>query len=297
MDYLILGGTGTLGTELTRQLLQMDDTETITIFSRCELKQKQFKAKFNSDKIRFKIGDIRDKDSLQGAIDIDIDTVFHVAAMKHIDTCEEHIEECIKTNILGTINVINVVKENLIPNLVFSSTDKAVDPVNVYGMCKGISEKLVMERSKDYNLGNFIVYRWGNVLGSNGSFLHQIKNKIEKGGMLEVTDLTMTRFWIHISDAVKFMLDTFRTADPGVVQIPYMKASTVGDLIKAVEKYKFKNLESFREVGARLGEKFHERLYSGEGYKREERYSSERWEKYSEVELNYLVQRTLEHLN
>lgn len=218
MSVLIIGGTGTLGTEIIRQL---GPKREVTCLSRCELKQKQLKEQFPH--VKCLLGDIRDVESLRRAI-AESSLVFHVAALKHIDILEENPEECVKTNILGTSNVASLGVDYGVP-VVFSSTDKAVSPVNVYGMSKGISERIMLE-------SGHVCFRWGNVLGSRGSAIHYFVSQIREGKPVNLTHKEMSRFWIRIEDAVSFMLRTHAQASG--VMIPPMKAATVKRVIEAI---------------------------------------------------------------
>jgi UDP-N-acetylglucosamine 4,6-dehydratase len=244
----IVGGTGTLGTELIRQL---GTGHQIRCVSRCELKQKELKAKFPH--VETYLGDIRDKDSLRRPFK-NADAVFHVAALKHIDVLEDNIEECIKTNILGTINVCEAAEG--VKHLVFSSTDKAVSPINVYGMCKGISEKIV------HNYGG-VVYRWGNIINSRGAATNYFRDAIKSNLPVNVTHPDMSRFWIRIEDAVRFVLDTYRLdSSKGSVMIPPMKAAPVLEIINAFGLH-FGVVPNIKITGMRPGEKIHESIMDG----------------------------------
>jgi UDP-N-acetylglucosamine 4,6-dehydratase/5-epimerase len=200
MKAVIVGGTGTLGHELIRQLY--NSCSSIVSVSRCELKQKELKDEF--PKVVTVLGDIRDKQSLLKPFK-NADVVFHVAALKHIEVMEENPEECIKTNVIGTLNVCDAAEEAGVKRVVFSSTDKAVLPINIYGMAKAVSEKIMLSRGH-------IVYRWGNVANSRGAATHYFKRAIENNEPVNLTHPDMTRFWIRIEDAVKFMIDTYKTA-------------------------------------------------------------------------------------
>lgn len=260
MRYVILGGTGTLGREVTRQILERRDGSEIVCFSRDELKQKELLRDFQTpEMLRCRLGDIRNISSLARTLEPG-DHVFHVAALKHVDTCELNIEECIATNLIGTQNVADVAKALGVARVVFSSTDKAVDPINAYGMCKGISEKLLLSRNSECG-PKFTVYRWGNVLGSRGSIVHGFANAIKTTGKVPITNLAMTRFWIRIEDAVKFMLDTYQGTNPGPL-IPPMKAAQVTKLANAVANSIGHPLYTISDVGIRPGEKIHEQIVS-----------------------------------
>lgn len=284
MKYVILGGTGTLGTCLTEKLTRLGND--VVCFSRDELKQQEMKKRFPD--VRYVIGDIRDKASLkpvlQGAY-----AVFHVAALKHVDVLEANPTEAIKTNVLGTINVAEAAIEAGVEQVVFSSTDKAVLPINTYGMTKATSERYLLNLNAQQAKTHFSVFRWGNVMGSRGSVVHAFAKSIQDDGEVRVTDPRMTRFWIHINDAVDFMLENFQSAPNGEVMIPRMKAAGVLDLAEATAKSVGVKKFSIKLVGMRPGEKIHEVLFSSHDYC----LRSDTAEKYSQAELTDLVRRSL----
>lgn len=261
MKFLIVGGTGTLGTCLTEKLLA--EKHEVICFSRDEAKQQLMKAQFPD--VRYVIGDIRDKQSLRPVM-AGVDVVFHVAALKHVDVLEDNPTESIKTNIIGTSNVAEAALENGVRHVVFSSTDKAVLPVNVYGMSKAISERYLLGMNKNQDKTRFAVYRWGNVLGSRGSVVHAFVKCLREKGGVQITDGRMSRFLIHIEDAVDFMLKTYADAPSDRVLIPPMKAATVVALAEAVAD--ILNMKDFGVsfIGIRPGEKIHECLESNHDY-------------------------------
>jgi UDP-N-acetylglucosamine 4,6-dehydratase len=257
MKYLILGGTGTLGRALTKALLASEPNCLITCFSRDELKQKDLAAELKDPRVSFTLGDIRDASTLWQAM-MGVDTVFHVAALKHIDSLESNPEESVRTNILGTCNVADTAIRANVKHVVFSSTDKAVDPVNVYGMSKGISEKILLNRNKSQSITRFSVYRWGNVLASRGSALHYFAKTLKTEGKAYVTSPDMTRFWIRIEDAVAFMLNTYQTASG--IMVPVMKSSYVTTMVEAIAALSGVPIYSTVLTGLRPGEKIHESI-------------------------------------
>ncbi len=259
MSVLIVGGTGTLGQELVRQLLGKDPRESITILSRDELKQQTMRRAFGDYKtLRFMIGDVRDRESIDRAIR-DTEVLFHVAAMKHIDVCEANPLEAMKTNIDGTVNIAEMAMARCIPRVVFSSTDKAVMPINIYGHTKALSERYLLGLNAEQPFTKFSVFRWANVLGSRGSVLHQFASTLLSHRRVDITDAEMTRFWIRIEDAVRFML-CYERAQLLSPTIPPMKASSVVRLAAAVARVLGVKHYKINIVGSRPGEKIHEAI-------------------------------------
>jgi UDP-N-acetylglucosamine 4,6-dehydratase len=284
MKYVIVGGTGTLGTCLIESLSDLENE--IVCFSRDELKQQQLKTKYPH--VRYVIGDIRDKYSLRPVLQ-GADTVFHVAALKHVDVLEANPTEAIKTNVLGTINVAEAALEGGAKHVVFSSTDKAVLPINTYGMTKAISERYLLDLNTKQSATRFAVYRWGNVLGSRGSVIQSFAKALRDDGHIKVTDPRMTRFWIHIEDAVDFMLETYRSADLNAPMIPKMKAASVMDLAEAMAKIVDRKDMKVSFCGLRPGEKIHETIISSHEYC----LRSDNAEKLSPLELEAMLRRVM----
>lgn len=281
-ECLIIGGTGTLGRALI-PLLTHKEFE-ITVLSREELKQKQLLSTF--PRVKCVLGDIRDYESIDEHC-FGKDLVFHLAAMKHVDMAEVNIEESIKINLLGTLNVAKACLKGHVGDAVFSSTDKAVLPINVYGMCKGLSEKLWQDYNK-FNATNYSVFRWGNVIGSRGSVIHSFVKSLKDHRKVYITDLDMTRFWIHIDDAARFMVDAYDDrAAP--VKIPPMKGSPITKLAELTAQYLGIKNYSVIKSGTRPGEKIHECLdYHDGGF---ELHSNDNL--YTDEELFSLIARTL----
>jgi FlaA1/EpsC-like NDP-sugar epimerase len=205
----ILGGTGTLGQALVAQLLDTSPNCDITIVSRDEHKQAAMKKRY--PQCRFVVGDIRDAGSVRQTF-TGRDVVFHVAALKHVDILEACPMESIKTNVLATEQMARLAISQKVPRFVFSSTDKAVDPINTYGYSKALSEKLLWNFNREQSGTQFSVYRWGNVLGSQGSAIPFFIDTLIKESKVYLTDLEMTRYWIPIEWAVRYMLRTFPDA-------------------------------------------------------------------------------------
>jgi len=257
---LITGGTGSLGNALTQRLLEQG-VDTIRIFSRNESKQLEMESKFNDDRLRFLIGDVRDYERLERAVE-DIDIVFHAAALKHVPVIEYNPFEAIKTNILGSQNVINACLHENVDRAICVGTDKAVSPLNTYGATKLLMEKLFVTAKnylkKERHQTKFIALRYGNVLGSSGSvipkFIDQIKNK-EK---LTITDSSMTRFSISMNEALDFILKATEIGKGSEIFVPKLKAYSILDVKDAL----FELLGETEEqvVGIRPGEKLDEVL-------------------------------------
>lgn len=262
MSIVIVGGTGTLGKELAKQILWADPEAKITIFSRDELKQQEMRQTFPS--LRYVIGDIRDRSSLDPVFQ-GVETVFLVAALKHVDVLENNPVEGIKTNILGTINVAEAAIAAGVKHVVFSSTDKAVLPINTYGHTKAIAERYLLGLNRFQAGTKFAVYRWANVLGSRGSVIHKFLGTLTESKTICITHPDMTRFWIHIEDAVGFML-CYEMAPKDKVMIPQMKASKVLRLAEAVAKAKGVKKYRVEVIGIRAGEKIHEQLESNHDF-------------------------------
>ena len=261
---LITGGTGSLGNALTSRLLN-DGVDTIRIFSRNENKQITMESKFNDDRLRFLLGDVRDYARLVRAME-DIDIVFHAAALKHVPVIEYNPFEAIKTNVIGSQNVIDACLEENVEKAVAIGTDKAVSPLNTYGATKLLMEKLFVTASnylkKERHKTKFFALRYGNVLGSSGSvipkFIEQIKNK-EK---ITITDPAMTRFSISMDEALDFILNATEIAKGSEIFIPKLRAYTIKDIKNAL----FELLQKIDEenIGIREGEKLNEILINSD---------------------------------
>ena len=257
---LITGGTGSLGQALTERLLK-NNVDTIRIFSRNEHKQIGMNAKFNDDRLRFFIGDIRDYDRLTRALE-DVDIVFHAAALKHVPVIEYNPFEAIKTNVLGSQNVINACLHENVDRAICVGTDKAVSPLNTYGATKLLMEKLFVTASNYLNSKKhktkFIALRYGNVLGSSGSVIPLFINQIRSNKKITITDYEMTRFSITMNEALDFILESSTLGQGSEIFIPKLRAYTILDVKNAL----FELLEKTNEevIGIRSGEKLHELL-------------------------------------
>jgi UDP-N-acetylglucosamine 4,6-dehydratase len=256
---LITGGTGSFGNAFVNMLLETQ-VKKIYIFSRDELKQSEMKKKFNDDRLQFFVGDIRDKYRLYRAFD-GINYIVHAAAQKHVPSCEYNPFEAVKTNILGAQNIIEAAIDKRVEKVIALSTDKAVNPHNLYGMTKGCMEKLFISGnaySGDRHT-KFSIVRYGNVINSRGSVIPLWKKYIANGEKLPLTDLRMTRFWITLEQAVDFVRNMFLTMDGGEIFIPDLPSMKITDLAEAM-----KQDVKFNVIGIRQGEKLHETLISNE---------------------------------
>ena len=257
---LITGGTGSLGQFLTKRLLK-DDVDTIRILSRNEGKQIEMENIFDDSRLRFFLGDVRDEDRLVKATE-DIDIVFHTAALKHVTKIEYNPFEGIKTNVMGSQNVINACTINNVEKVVCVSTDKAVSPLNTYGATKLLAEKLFVTANNyidpDKHRTKFIALRYGNVVGSSGSvipkFIQQLQNKRE----LTVTDLQMTRFSITMDEASDFILQATELGQGSEIFVPKLKAYSLLDVKTALNDI-FGDYGT-NKIGIQPGEKLHEIL-------------------------------------
>jgi len=255
---LITGGTGSLGTALTKRLLSLD-VDTIRIFSRNESKQTIMESELGNDKIRYLIGDVRDFPRLQKALE-GIDVVFHAAALKHVPVIEYNPFEAIKTNVLGTQNVIDACLSENVETIIGISTDKAVSPLNTYGATKLLMEKLLTGThnylNKDRYRCKFLALRYGNVLGSSGSVLLKFIRQIKAKEKITITDPNMTRFSMTMDEALDFILESATIGKGSEVFIPKLKAYSINDLKNSL----FELLENTGEkiISLRPGEKMHE---------------------------------------
>lgn len=261
MNYLITGGTGSWGYELTKQLLAKPTTNKVVIYSRNEFKQVEMQRHFNNDKLHFIIGDVRDRESLEIACQ-NIDTVYHLAALKHVPICENQPYEAIKTNIIGTQNVIQASIKNNVINTIFVSTDKAVAPNNLYGDTKAIAERLIIHANTLTNKTKFVCIRAGNVIGSNGSIIPYFKQKIKNDNVIPITDPNMTRYYLSLSKAISLIFKAEEIALPGEIIVMKMPSCSLQYLAECM-KEKYGNEDTKIEIiGIREGEKIDEMLIS-----------------------------------
>ena len=255
---LVTGGTGSFGRAFIRRALEQLDPARLVVYSRDELKQYEVRQLFGGDpRLRFFIGDIRDLDRLRRAM-AGVDAVVHAAAMKQVDTAEYNPFECIRTNVLGSQNVIEASIDAGVGNVIALSTDKASSPVNLYGASKLCADKLFVSGNHYAGAGptRFSVVRYGNVLGSRGSVVPLFR-RLAAEGRLPVTDRRMTRFWITLDQAVQFVVDAFDRMHGGEVFVPKIPSMRIVDLARAIAPG-----VDVVESGIRPGEKLHEEMIS-----------------------------------
>ena len=264
-SILITGGTGSLGRVLLDEILNTTTARRVVIFSRDELKQYNLRSEFkNNARIRWFIGDIRDVERLKRALH-GIDYVIHAAALKQVDTGEYNPMEFINTNVMGSQNVIDASIATGVKKVVALSTDKASSPINLYGATKLTADKLfVAANNYSYSYGTtFSVVRYGNVMGSRGSVIPFFTHLAEQGMPLPITDLRMTRFWISINQAVRFVLESLEIMTGGELYVPRIPSMKIVDLAHAVAPG-----AKLHEVGMRPGEKLHEEMISSDDSRR-----------------------------
>lgn len=260
---LITGGTGSFGNTVLRSLLDRGWNE-IRIFSRDEKKQEDMRLAINRNFVKFYIGDVRNYDSIHDAMR-DVDYVFHASALKQVPSCEFYPIEAVRTNVLGTENVLRAAMANKVSRCVVLSTDKAVYPINAMGMTKALMEKVMISQSRFCEPGKTVLCgtRYGNVMASRGSVIPLFLKQIAAGEAITVTDPTMTRFLMSLYDSVDLVLYAFEHANPGDLLIKKSPASTVIDLAHALMQI-MERESPIQIIGTRHGEKRHESLLSRE---------------------------------
>lgn len=255
----ISGATGSWGQTLVTQLLKKYDVEEIICFSRGELQQVLMKRKFKSSKLKFVIGDVRDYESVKLATR-NVDYIFHLAALKHVPVCEENVQETIKTNINGTTNIVNAAIENRVKKVIDVSSDKAVEPINLYGMSKAVGEKIIVQANDLSDFTKFVCIRGGNVMGSNGSVIPFFIEQIKSGGPLTITDKRMTRFFLTLEEAIELLFKASIDSIGGETFVMNMPACYISDLAEVLMD-EYGKVEVI-ETGMRPGEKLDEMLIS-----------------------------------
>jgi len=264
-SILITGGTGSLGKALTKYLMESSKIRRIAVLSRDELKQSNMRIEFSNDeRLRWFLGDIRDIERLKRAFH-GVDYVIHTAALKQVDTGEYNPMEFIKTNVLGSQNVIDAAISAGVKRIVALSTDKASSPINLYGATKLTADKLfIAANNYGFKYGTTCsVVRYGNVMGSRGSVIPYFKDLADQGKSLPITDLRMTRFWISLEQAVKFVIDSLEMMEGGELYVPRIPSMKIIDLARAVSPK-----STLEEIGMRPGEKLHEEMISSDDSRR-----------------------------
>lgn len=262
---LITGGTGSFGNAVMKKFLHTDIKE-IRVFSRDEKKQDDLRKKYNNDKLKFYIGDVRDVLSVESAMR-GVDFVFHAAALKQVPSCEFFPIEAVKTNILGTENVVQSAIRASVKKIICLSTDKAVYPINAMGISKAMMEKVFVAKSRNVDKNQTLICgtRYGNVMASRGSVIPLFIEKIKNNEPLTVTDPNMTRYLMSLEEAVELVIHAFKHAETGDIMVQKAPASTVGDLARALlELFDAKN--EIKIIGTRHGEKQAETLLTREEY-------------------------------
>jgi len=260
---LITGGTGSFGNAVLDRFLNTDIGE-IRVFSRDEKKQDDMRHKYKSDKIKYYIGDVRDLPSVKNAMH-GVDYIFHAAALKQVPSCEFFPLEAVKTNVLGTDNVLTAAIEAGVKKVICLSTDKAAYPVNAMGTSKAMMEKVFVAKSKTVSPKKTLICgtRYGNVMCSRGSVIPLFVEQIKAGKPLTITEPTMTRFIMSLEEAVELVLFAFEKAESGDIMVQKAPASTIGDLAQAVKELFHVN-NDIKIIGIRHGEKMHETLLTNE---------------------------------
>ena len=258
---LITGGTGSFGNAVLNRFLKSDIKE-IKIFSRDEKKQDDMRRKYNSKKIKFFVGDVRDPSSIDVAM-TKTDYVFHAAALKQVPSCEFFPLEAVKTNIIGTENVLNSALNNEVEKIICLSTDKAVYPINAMGISKAMMEKVFVAKSRNSGKTKIIGTRYGNVMGSRGSVIPLFIEQIKAGRPITITDPKMTRFMMTLDDAVELVLYAFKNGNQGDLFVQKSPAATVSVLAKALTEL-YESKSPIKEIGIRHGEKLYETLVTKE---------------------------------
>jgi UDP-glucose 4-epimerase len=261
---LITGGTGSFGNAVLDRFLATDIKE-IRIFSRDEKKQDDMRKKYNSDKLKFYIGDVRDYNSILNATR-GVDYIYHAAALKQVPSCEFHPMEAVKTNVLGTENVLEAAIQNEVKRIVCLSTDKAVYPINAMGISKAMMEKVIVAKSRNVDPKKTVISatRYGNVMASRGSVIPLFLRQVINGDPITITDPNMTRFMMTLNDAVDLVLHAFEHGENGDIFVQKAPAATIDVLVKALKEITSRPEHQVNIIGTRHGEKLYEALCSRE---------------------------------
>ena len=261
---LITGGTGSFGNAVLRRFLNTDVKE-IRIFSRDELKQDDMRKKYNNNKLKFYLGDVRDVNSIKDAVR-GVDFIFHAAALKQVPSCEFYPMQAVQTNIIGTENILNCAIEEGVKKVIVLSTDKAVYPINAMGISKAMMEKVAVAKSRNLNDNETVICctRYGNVMASRGSVIPLFINQIKQGKDITITDPNMTRFMMSLDDAVDLVMFAFKNAQNGDIFVQKAPAVTIEVLAKTLVNIFNKPNHNIKVIGTRHGEKLYETLLTRE---------------------------------
>ena len=260
---LITGGTGSFGNAVMKRFLNTNVKE-IRIFSRDEKKQDDMRKKYNNEKIKFYLGDVRDKASVKNAM-YNVDYIFHAAALKQVPSCEFFPMEAVKTNVVGTDNVLTAAIESKVEKVICLSTDKAAYPINAMGISKAMMEKVFVAKSQTVDPQETLICgtRYGNVMASRGSVIPLFVDQIKNNKPITITDPDMTRFLMSLEEAVELVVFAFENAEAGDIMVQKSPASTIRDLAQAVKEL-FKADNEIKIIGTRHGEKLYETLLTRE---------------------------------
>lgn len=259
---LITGGTGSFGNAILRRFLETDIKE-IRVFSRDELKQDNMRKLFNNPKLKFYIGDVRDTNSLDEAMN-SVDFVFHAAALKQVPSCEFYPMQAVKTNVIGTENVLNAAINAGVKKVIALSTDKAVYPINAMGVSKAMMEKVIVAKGRSETDTMIACTRYGNVMASRGSVIPLFIDQIRKGSPITITDPEMTRFMMSLDQAVDLVLFAFKNGKSGDIFVQKAPASTIEMLAKTLSSLLGQPNYEIKTIGTRHGEKLYETLLTKE---------------------------------
>lgn len=261
---LITGGTGSFGNAVLKRFLTMDIGE-IRIFSRDEKKQDDMRKRYNHPKLKFYLGDVRDPQSVMNAVR-GVDFIFHAAALKQVPSCEFYPLEAVKTNVLGTENVLEAAIQCGVSRVVCLSTDKAAYPINAMGISKAMMEKVMVAKSRNLDSNKIIICgtRYGNVMASRGSVIPLFVNQIRNNQPITITDPNMTRFMMTLNDAVDLVIYAFTNGENGDIFVQKAPASTVGDIARGIIELLDKPDHEIKVIGTRHGEKLYEALLTRE---------------------------------
>ncbi len=259
---LITGGTGSFGTAVLNRFLESDYFKEIRIFSRDEKKQDDMRTLYKNDKLKFYIGDVRDSSSIERAMR-GVDFVFHAAALKQVPSCEFFPMEAVRTNVMGTQNVIDAAVKHEVKKVICLSTDKAAYPINAMGISKAMMEKVAVAASRNLDKTTVCLTRYGNVMASRGSVIPLFVKQIKNGQDITITDPNMTRFLMSLEEAVELVLFAFEHGNSGDLFVNKAPAGTIGDLAQALKEM-FKTNNPIKIIGTRHGEKLYETLCTRE---------------------------------